>query len=589
MSNNETAVPQAAAMPSERTLFIGSIDESYDGGRDIVFGPYCFLGREELEPGWQGLSYIDPFASEEVLLEAQQQVAGLVNWLMPSLTERLNVRHGTTYSVDFWRLIALPWLIELTQRAWTSYATFREIREVCENEILNVKICGHTPQRRFEDTEHFINAQFKDYDFNWWIDSEIAAAAAPPGWQLIKALQSKGKFIPVERKPLAAPPGHLRQIMRNLKYRLGYSDIVGIRFSGLALAAYANMLPKSPARLRFQPDTGFDPRDFFPDDFLTVLNHLIEETMPDSLGNGFADLAANAQLLSYRPGRLRLGTLDLWNDKEKVIAAHAKEAKEKLVICQHGGLYGVMKYNMLTYEIEYKTNIFINWGWSVDEDTGGHMLSLPGPYLSILADRHRRANDNIIVVGNPIRLRLGRITWQPRTTGFLRYSKHTIKLLETFKKEVRENVVFRPFVSKTYDINIGHVVNKRFPDMPMLETNLHETMMGCRLIVLGNCGTTLNLAMAANVPTVVYWHGDFLPPRKEAVPYFEALKKCGILFEDSEEAAQHINRIHDDIEGWWNGAEVQDARRQWADQFAKTDRFWWWQWMKALAKLRNVG
>lgn len=582
-------IQQTGLKPMVRNLFLDTIDETFDGERDVVFGPYCFLGSDDQEPGWQKRTFIDPFVDESVMLETQRQVARLVNWHMKRLSEKLNARHGTNHAIDFWRLIALSWLIELTQRAWTSYVTFQEIIEVYGNDSLNVIVCPSVPQLRFENTEYYIGAQFKDYDYNWWLDSEVAAHIIPPHWRLVKSSRDRNKFTPVERKPAPPAPGYLRLLMRSLKYRIGYSDIVGIRFSGLLLAIYTSLLPKSPSRQRFQPDTEFNPKAFFPGNFLTVLDHLIEETMPVSLGDGFAELAANASKLTYMPGRLRLGTLDLWNDREKVIAAYAREAGEKLVVCQHGGLYGIVKYSMLTYEIEYKNNIFINWGWSVEEDTGTHMLSLPGPYLSKLADRHRRANDNIIVVGNPIRMRLGRISWQPRTTGNLRYCEHMIKFLETFKTDVRDKVVFRPYVPTASDIDIGHVVNKQFPDLPMLETSLHEAMLSCRLLVLSNCGTTLNLAMAANIPTIVFWHGDFLPPRKEAAPYFEALKKCGILFEDSEKAAEHINGISDDVEGWWNSKEVQDARQAWANQYAKTDRLWWWQWMKALAKLKNVG
>ena len=61
-------------------------------------------------------------------------------------------------------------------------------------------------------------------------------------------------------------------------------------------------------------------------------------------------------------------------------------------------------------------------------------------------------------------------------------------------------------------------------------------------------------------------------------------------------AAVHVARVQvvvlvrrKDISRWWCTPEVQGARKLWADQFARTSRLWWWQWVVALSKLKHTG
>jgi len=95
--------------------------------------------------------------------------------------------------------------------------------------------------------------------------------------------------------------------------------------------------------------------------------------------------------------------------------------------------------------------------------------------------------------------------------------------------------------------------------------------------------------MAANVPTIIYLSPDLMKPREEAEPYFNPLRRCGVIHDSPEAAAEHLNYIHHNIEGWWNSGDVQDARKIWVRQFARTDSFWWWRWMIQLAGLKNSG
>ena len=252
----------------------------------------------------------------------------------------------------------------------------------------------------------------QDHKFSWWIDTKLFSVENPNCWELVSSepVPHPTAIVPVE--PLQTQSSNkINQVLRDLKYRLGYFDIPGTRLSGLLLGAYINLLPKSPSKVTFSKNPDFYPEKYFPKAFLKVLKSLIYETMPNSFTSDFGLLAQNARRFRYVPGRLRLGTLSMWNDKEKVIAAFAQQAGEKRVVFQHGGEYGMVKYNLLANEMELKSTIFISWGWSGERLPYKNIIPLPSPFLSQIANRHKRRNDNIIIVGAGFRTLVSRIHW----------------------------------------------------------------------------------------------------------------------------------------------------------------------------------
>ena len=571
------------------TLHLTTVGEQFDPSHDAVLGPHCFMGREGDFPGWQDLTFVEAFPDERSLEIAEQNIRGLANHLLPALAQRLNAYHKCEFSIDFWRILILPWLVEIAQRAWVSFSKLQALRDQCGSLPLNVKVYRGDADWLIEDTAQLLQKLLKDYRFNWWIDSEIAAALAPPGWRFLPSEPVSSPVTTTNSQAASQHGGMLRSGLRNIKYCLGYTDILGIRWGGLLLAAYVNLLPKSPSRVHFRPSLDFKPEQHFPPAFLKALDRLLDATMPRSFLEGFPELLRKARRLPYCPGRLRLGTLSFWNEQEKVISALAKENGEKRVVAQHGGEYGMLKYNIMANEMELRSSIFISWGWTCGQPDDGYILPLPSPYHSKIANTHKRRNDSVIVVGQSVRIHLNRLHWSCRSSLPLWYCKDVVHFIKSLGQETRRNVIFRPHSRVANDIEVRDVVGENFPDIPMLETDLNAALLKCRLAVMNTFSTTINYTMAANVPTVVYMPPSIMAPRKEAEPYFEPLRRCGVIHESAEDAAAHINAIWGDVEGWWLSDEVQEARKIWVEQYARTDRFWWWQWMKALAKLKDVG
>lgn len=76
--------------------------------------------------------------------------------------------------------------------------------------------------------------------------------------------------------------------------------------------------------------------------------------------------------------------------------------------------------------------------------------------------------------------------------------------------------------------------------------------------------------LGRNIPTIMFWNPKHWELRPSAQPYFDLLKEAGILHETPEAAAARAAEVWDDVAGWWNQPEVQDARRCFCDRFART-------------------
>ena len=567
------------------TIHITSIEDCFDPQNDVAFGPHCFLGRENVYKHWMDLPYVKAFSNESELTKEEIELRNLVNYLLPSIANKLNKFHQTNHSEEFWRLIIMPWLIELSQRAWTSFLKASALIKMLNEKDMLVLICDTDMEWTFVETRDFFETMLRDYKFNWWIDSIVICEIAPANWTL--------KFSNFSPQKHAALPGNvqegsgsqIRKALREFKYRLGYSDIVGIRWSGLIIAVYANLLPRKKLKALSKKNSDWAPKTHFSAKFLIVLEKLIETTMPRSFLEGFKKLAENASRLNYQPGRLRLGTLDFWNEKEKVIAAFAVESGEKRVVGQHGGEYGMLSYNMMANVMEHESCVFLSWGWKSKSFKKCNIVPLPSPLHSKIANLHKTKNNSLIVVGLAIRVHLNRLHWWTQGNTALRYCKDTVTFLSELSKKPLNSVLFRPYTRTINEIDIKEIVTNEYPDMSILETDLDTAMLDCKLVVLASFGSPMNFALASNTPTVIYLPRESMAPLPEVESYFSPLRACGILHDCPKSAAQQINKVWNNIPDWWNSNEVQNSRLQWVEYFAQTNRLWWWQWIKMLPKL----
>ena len=148
-------------------------------------------------------------------------------------------------------------------------------------------------------------------------------------------------------------------------------------------------------------------------------------------------------------------------------------------------------------------------------------------------------------------------------------------------------MLYRPYLRSINTIGDEEYIVRHFPKVSILRGEIHSQILGCRLLVLDHPGTTLNIAMAANIPTVLFWNRKHWPQCRQIDHLFEEFRAKEMLFDDPVCAARFIEKNWDDIASWWNSNAVQNLRNEWAYKYARTSNIWWLHWTLEIWRLAN--
>ncbi|CUW38047.1 conserved protein of unknown function [Magnetospirillum sp. XM-1] len=574
------SLPEPLAQEDEGRLILGPAPDDFDPGRDVALGPWCFAGVEERHPGWDDLPFADPFPTPDDWTGADRDAKRLANALLPVWAGRLNTRHGRNYSLGFWRVLLMKWLTICIPPLWQRYRQVEEVARLYRDRALTVVVCADVAERWPVNGCEGLTESFADPAWDFRLTSAMVARLAPPAWRLETA---PAPALGPARPQSGAAPG--RSLIRRVLGRLPVDSVPGAPISHrLLLSAWAALLPRRAARHHYDP-AGGPVSAVFPAAFLALLDDFLGRLLPRSFAEDFPALEARALAHRYFPGRLCVDALDTEEDRRRLTHALAHERGERLVSVQHGGIYGTAKAMMVGAETEYPYDAFLTWGWTAQEDLAGRFVPIPSPALSRLAGRRGEDDGRLLMVGGAMLVHGTRLGWLPKPTHYLEYRRMKTAFLGGLDPTPLAAAHYRPYRRKPEVLRDEDHLRQRGFSLPLVEGDLDPALLSCRLAVIDHPITSMLAVMAANVPTVLLWQAEAWPMARQAEPFFAELRRVGILHHDPAAAAAHVNRVWADVPVWWNDPDVQAARRRFAERYALTSRFWWWNWLKVLARL----
>lgn len=574
---------------SRRRVVLGRIDEDFDPDRDIPIGPMCFAGREALFPAWETLWFPRPFPTAEDRIDADRAARALTNALVPVWAERMNSRHGTTLGNDYWHTLLILWLATSVRSMWYRYRAMEEVVARYRRQEVTVRVFPEENPFGIPDLEAFIDTAYNDEQFGIWADSLILHAIAPESWRL--ETEAPPPRTDGERKTKATlvRPSLLGSMARRMMGRLAFESGHGVRLWKVPLSLYLEMLPRRKSRpilAALQPAPG---EAGFPPAFLTVLDRFLGATIPEAFTVDFRRHLEAAARHRFVPGRLSVENLSSPFTPIRFILAQAQESGERLVGLQHGTAYGSARLMSWAPDAEYRYHAFLTWGWTKHNDWPGNFMPLPSPYLSRFRNRHRERTSSAVFIGTAMASGGACLDPSAEPVQWADYRAWKIDFVRGLAEHPRKALVYRPDHRKSVQLDDEQVLIREAGETPLLGGSLDDAILGCRLMIIDYPGTTLHMALSANIPVVAYWDPDVWPTSEAAQPLFERLETAGILFSDPKEAAAHVNTIWADVPGWWRSREVQDARGAWCDGLARSSRMWWWHWLRAFWRLARTG
>ncbi len=575
-------ISDSASVTTPR-LFLSRIGADFDPRNDRVMGPWCFINAEDSYPEWEDMPFSSPFESLEDTTENLNDCMALFRVKIGELTEIMNTRHSRQYDLAYWWIILGPWLSSLILTSWRRWAAVEKFIKQNSTTAYRVQVLEDAEQFTWNhaNTGAFMHDLRRSELFDLWLFSLCLGRLAPDNWSL----------EPVSAEALSRPPppppeerfGPYRSLLRRLKGRMPFWDVPGVgRLWSLAFSLYVSLLPKKNNQPTFHGYEETQIPSRFPKAFLEVLDTAIRLSGLGVHGPQFAKLDGRAKKYRYHPGRLFVTAPAIYNDTQNFVLAHAVQTGERIVRIQHGSNYGTTVPAYLIELTEYLASAaFLTWGWESHGSSAGKFLPVPVPHFSRLANRHKESRRDLVLVGTALTLNPDRYIRNINCVP--KYRKDKVLFIKGLAPDVRAALKYRPYKNQMVDLDEVEFLENRLGRLSLVEGPLDPQLLGCRLLVLDHPGSTLHFALAANVPTVCYWNPQEWHIAPEAQQHFDALKNAGIVHETPEAAADHVNSIFPEIEGWWGAEERQKARQFWAEAHARTRTFWWADWMKTLA------
>lgn len=288
--------------------------------------------------------------------------------------------------------------------------------------------------------------------------------------------------------------------------------------------------------------------------------------IPTGYLENFPQLKASVLKRSGNQRPFYLTSNSYWYDEWFKLASALRQGKSKLIIGQHGGVFGsaaVSNSEKLQLDI---ADHFLSWGWQAGLHEGevvpvGNfgrgrqgLKSLPSGGLAVVLTNVPQHTSHQFSSPN------GREAWRE-------YTNHTMSFVESLAPAIRDRSHIR---LKAADFGHDQVNywRSRFPDLKLDKglKPLKAILNSARLVIVTYNGTTHLDTLNANFPTVLLWDASFWGLRPEVSEVHDMLRTNQLLFHDPAEAAQHIAKVWNNVDSWWASPDVQNA----VDAFCKS-------------------
>jgi putative transferase (TIGR04331 family) len=559
----------------KRVLF-GKVHEKFNLKTHIPFGPWCFIGHEDKIDFGKYQFPSDAFKSKEDFQRAEQNVDSLIDFLFPFLCHYLNSTNNVNRSWKFWQIMIMPWLSLFIQNVISNY--YRLNRFIEENGKDFIFECSSTPIAAFGNTLDFILNGIRSADYNSWVYSEILKKCF---------LNPKIELLSKDGN------SHCTYFNNKNSYKLKIKFLIKNLFavkSIYGLKIYDSLVLSFLVKRK----TLIKKKDYFDAEkikscFLPEMNWkaFLIKCIPECFLN--IDQYSPINLIPNYRFQLVSGSLLYTEEEQKYQLATYIENGGSIIPCQHGSNYGVLSSFLWIKHVEYCYSNYISWGWNHHQGIKNNAIPLPAPLIEKFKKKNniKKKNAEILLIGTTTSPFYDFIGSFHQPNQVIEYRQDKLTFLSLLSKTCYRRLKYRYYPVSTTQLEDKGFILKKLPDIRLCEGDLHPQMGQASLVVSDHPGTTFNLTMGSNVPTIGFWNPEHWGFTEEAKELFYKLKQQKIIFDSPKEAANHINRIADNISEWWNSTKVQEARIDWCDKYARTSDNWKKDWKQAIEKLNE--
>jgi putative transferase (TIGR04331 family) len=256
--------------------------------------------------------------------------------------------------------------------------------------------------------------------------------------------------------------------------------------------------------------------------------------------------------------------LDRSDDNIRVVAAH-NEQKCKIISMQYGGSLGSSLFISTEEHDIAISNIYLTWGWR--KENCNNVLPF---YFTDSRKVKPHPSGYLLMIGCSIPRFSCWLQSVPLSSTILELlNEHIIflKHLDNYAFSQIEYRLYHDYGWNEYDRLNETFSNLKFQDMKSFE--YYSALKQTKLAIVTYNATTLLENMTINFPTIAFWNPNHWELRDEAIPVYNQLINCGILYHSPEACAKKVNEIYMDPFAWWFSENVQTARKMFCEHYSR--------------------
>ncbi|MDB2676321.1 LIC12162 family protein [Amylibacter sp.] len=557
-----------------------------EGSQPVVFlGQWCL--RHNRKKVWEDLNYDVAkyhWDDRQKLYTDYQYLNKLHELLLFEMQKYLNKLHGTSHSIRYWRIQLGPWMgyfIPILFDRWSMLRNIKKDYDISEVYSITTKLEDFIAQ----DTSDFNKLSMSD-NWNERIFSELALIL---GFNLKKkhcefAESSRDEIAQVQAIG-SSIKSCLRAFWQFMGYYLTSDNSVFVISPYLRLKKFLKFqlkLGQFPVQW-LRPNIRVDEKpDYFlrneisewPEGFEDIALIMMKRHIPIVYCEGYKSTLASVKELSWPSSPKSIVTAISWSEDDifKLWAGSNVEKGTRLITIQHGGNYGVSKWNFLEEHQIKISDKFLSWGWQ--DNTNNKIV----PFCNVKTIDNKPIHSpkgGVLLIGLALPVFSYHMYSSLVTLG--QWNQHfcdQVTFLEGLPKEIINQTTLR-LGSPDYGCCQREKWHELLDNFPIIleeesDCSIYKSYGKSRLCISTYNATVFLETMSYGIPTLIFWNPDHWELRDTAVDYFDLLQDVGIFHKTPESASNHLAEIWDDIDGWWNSDEVVFVREVFCNKYSRS-------------------
>jgi putative transferase (TIGR04331 family) len=577
---------------SSISIVASSIEETWPSdGRVVFLGKWCCIYTRKFK--WQKIDHKIAdyhWNNREKLRSDYRVIKHYYEIYLKKLAEKLNEIHGTNFSVRYWRILIGWWLFyfmsvlfDRWQIVKDAEKNFPNARTLCVSNSDIIEPANSMKEFSISVTEDvFWNERLFALLIKNFSTLEYGEVECDSRNDLSFEIDADAKINLVSKIK-----NELRRAIYFLSERkIFYGNGISIessylsRFNLFKLFLINRQLPYS---LNFetigQPCCSSGMRDWSltsvaESEFDEVLNFFIPKYIPKTYLENYYQIkmVADKKLEKKKFKILVTGNDFSGNDSWAAWAAQSVEDGSRLVVVQHGGLYGVNTFSATEDHEIAIADKFLSWGWSRRDI----QKITPGPATKLIHTKNKAKfhnNGTALLIAGALPQQSYHLSSNPIGPQFATYFEDQFSFVSALSSSIKEKLWVRMYPS---DFEWFQELRWRDfdPAIQLLKggKSLEHNLKNAKISISTYNATTFLETFNKNIPTVMFWDKNYWEINEFARPYYEKLQAAKILFYDPQECAKHINEVWDNPLLWWDDPKTKGIVKEFTENYANVPR-----------------